>query len=207
MKIYKTFKTKLLLRILSVVVIGTAALGILGSYQNFHSTQSTLETTLSELALQTSVRLENRLSRYVAIVKEVGMDPRMGEEYSVAQKLELLQERADTYGFSERGYIDKDGWGYETLDDVIDYREDHCYIKGMKNEEFVFGPQLVGDRPIIYFCAPIQLKKAESMTANLSALFISVSKALCFTTLLTRYMLVSLAEHTLWTKTVHISPA
>lgn len=156
MKIYKTFKTKLLLRILSVVVIGTAALGILGSYQNLHSTQSTLETTLSELALQTSVRLENRLSRYVAIVKEVGMDPRMGEEYSVAQKLELLQERADTYGFSERGYIDKDGWGYETLDDIIDYREDHCYLKGMKNEEFVFGPQLVGDRPIIYFCAPIK---------------------------------------------------
>ncbi len=156
MKILKTVKGKLLRRILSVVVIGFFAVGILSSYLNFRNTQSTLETTLSELALQTSVRLENRLSRYVAIVKEVGMDPRMGEDYTVEEKLELLQERADTYGFSERGYIDKDGWGYETLDDVIDYREDHCYIKGMGNEEFVFGPQLVGDRPIIYFCAPIK---------------------------------------------------
>ncbi|MCM1166326.1 MAG: methyl-accepting chemotaxis protein, partial [Ruminococcus sp.] len=63
---------------------------------------------------------------------------------------------ADTYGFSERGYIDKDGWGYEVLDDVIDYREDHCYIKGMKNEEFVFGPQDVAGVPIIYFCAPMK---------------------------------------------------
>ncbi|MDE6762535.1 MAG: methyl-accepting chemotaxis protein [Oscillospiraceae bacterium] len=156
MKIFKTVKGKLLGRILPVVVIGIAAIGILGSYLNFDSTQSTLETTLSELALQTSLRLENRLSRYVAIVKEVGMDPRMGEDFTVAEKLELLQERADVYGFSERGYIDKDGWGYETLDDVIDYRTDHCYIKGMNNEEFVFGPQLVGDRPIIYFCAPIK---------------------------------------------------
>lgn len=156
MKIYKTFKAKLLVRILSVVIIGTLAIGILGSLQNFSSTQSTIEATLAEIAEQTSVRLENRLWRYVAVVKEVGMDPRMGEEYTVAEKLELLQERADTYGFAERGYIDKDGWGYETLDDVIDYRQDHCYIKGMQNIDFVFGPQMVGDRPIIYFCAPIK---------------------------------------------------
>lgn len=156
MKILKTVKGKLLGRILSVVVIGIVAIGMLGSYLNFHGTQATLETTLSELALQTSVRVENRLSRYVAIVKEIGMDPRMGDAFTVAEKLELLQRRADTYGFSERGYIDKDGWGYETLDDVIDYRTDHCYIKGMGNEEFVFGPQDVGGRPIIYFCAPIK---------------------------------------------------
>lgn len=156
MKILNTVKGKLLVRILSVVVIGIAAIGILGSYLNFDSTQSTLETTLSELAVQTGVRLENRLSRYVAIVKEVGMDTRMGEDHTVEEKLALLQERADTYGFAERGYIDKDGWGYETLDDVIDYRTDHCYLKGMENKEFVFGPQLVGDRPIIYFCAPIK---------------------------------------------------
>ena len=118
MKILKTVKGKLLGRILSVVVIGIVAIGMLGSYLNFHGTQATLETTLSELALQTSVRVENRLSRYVAIVKEIGMDPRMGDAFTVAEKLELLQRRADTYGFSERGYIDKDGWGYETLDEI-----------------------------------------------------------------------------------------
>lgn len=152
----KTVKGKLLVRILSVVVIGIVVIGVLGSYLNFHSTQATIETTLSELALQTSVRLQNRLMRYVAIVKEIGMDPRMGEDHSVEEKLQLLQERADTYGFSERGYIDKDGWGYEVAGEVIDYREDHCYIKGMKNIEFVFGPQEVAGRPIIYFCAPIK---------------------------------------------------
>lgn len=156
MKILNTVKGKILRRVLSIIVLDVVVIGVLGGYLNFRGTQSTLESTLSELAIQTSVRLENRLSRYVAIVKEVGMDPRMGEDHTVEEKLALLQERADTYGFSERGYIDKDGWGYETLDDVIDYREDHCYIKGMKNEEFVFGPQLVGDRPIIYFCAPIK---------------------------------------------------
>lgn len=156
MKILKTVKGKLLMRILSAVVIGIVAIGILGSFLNFQSTQTTLETTLSELALQTSVRMQNYLLRYVAIVKEIGMDPRMGDEYTVAEKLEFLQERANTYGFSERGYIDKDGWGYETLDDVIDYRTDHCYIKGMQNKEFVFGPRDVAGRPIIYFCAPMK---------------------------------------------------
>ncbi len=156
MNILKTVKGKLLVRILAVVIIGVVAIGVVGSYLNYHSTQATIETTLSELALQTSTRLQNRLNRYVAIVKGVGTDPRMGEEYSVAEKLEFLQERADTYGFSERGYIDIDGWGYETVDEVIDYRTDHCYLKGKEDKDFVFGPQMVGDRPIIYFCSPMK---------------------------------------------------
>ena len=156
MKKQKTVKGKLLVRILSVVVIGVVVIVGLGGYLNYHSTYSTLQTTLSELALQTSARLQNYLSRYVAIVKEIGMDPRMDDDLGIEEKLEFLQKKADIYGFSERGYIDKDGWGYEIPGEVIDYREDHCYIKGMKNEEFVFGPQDVGGTPIIYFCAPIK---------------------------------------------------
>jgi len=152
----KTVKGKLLARILSVVIIGIVVIGALSGYLNYHSTLATLESTLSELALQTSTRVSNRLLRYVAIVKEVGMDPRMSDDSPVEEKLQLLQERCNTYGFQERGYIDKDGWGYEVAGEVIDYREDHCYIKGMQNKEFVFGPQMVGDRPIIYFCAPIK---------------------------------------------------
>lgn len=152
----KTVKGKLLVRILLVVVIGVIVLSLLGGVLNYVSTYSTIETTLSEIALQTSARLQNYLNRYVAIVKGVGMDPRMGDEYSIEEKLEFLQERADTYGFTERGYIDVDGWGYEVPGEVIDYREDHCYIKGMKNEEFVFGPQDVAGTPIIYFCAPMK---------------------------------------------------
>ncbi len=152
----KTVKGKLLTRILSVVIIGVVVIGVLGGYLNYHSTQATVESMLSELALQTSTRVSNRLLRYVAIVKEVGMDPRMSDDTPVEEKLELLQERCDTYGFQERGYIDKDGWGYEVAGETIDYREDHCYIKGMQNKEFVFGPQMVNGRPIIYFCAPIK---------------------------------------------------
>jgi len=41
MKILKTVKGKLLVRILLVVVIGIAVIGILGSYLNFHSTRAT----------------------------------------------------------------------------------------------------------------------------------------------------------------------
>lgn len=156
MKIYKTFKAKLLARILSVVVLGVSLIGFLGSYLNFKSSKATLDATLTQIALQASVRVENRLWRYVMIAKEMGMDPRMGEEYSVEEKLDLLQERADLYGFAERGYIDKDGWGYEVPGEVIDYRQDHCYIKGMKDIDFVFGPQEVNGVPIIYFCAPIK---------------------------------------------------
>ena len=152
----RTVKNKLLVRILLVVVLGVILIVGIGGFLNYHSTFTTLQTTLSELSLQTSARLQNYLARYVTIAKEVGLDPRMGDEYSIDEKLEFLQEKATTYGFTERGYIDKDGWGYEVPGEIIDYREDHCYIKGMKNEEFVFGPQDVNGTPIIYFCAPIK---------------------------------------------------
>ena len=156
MKKQRTVKGKLLTRIFSIIIIGILGIVLFGGLMNYVNTHRTIQTTLSEITLQTGARLTNYLSRYIAIVKEVGMDLRMGNEYSVAEKLEFLQERADTYGFTERGYIDVDGWGYETLDEIIDYREDHCYIKGMQNQEFVFGPQDLTGTPIIYFCAPMK---------------------------------------------------
>ena len=42
MKILKTVKSKLLVRILSVVVIGIVAIGILGSYLNFQALRQRL---------------------------------------------------------------------------------------------------------------------------------------------------------------------
>lgn len=156
MEIKKTVKGKLLARILSVVIAGIVVIAVLGGYLNYHSTYATIETTLSELAVQTSFRLKNYLVRYISVAEGAGLDARMGEETPLEEKLAFLQERADAYGFTERGYIDKDGWGYETLDEVIDYRQDHCYIKGMKDLSFVFGPQDVNGVPIIYFCAPIK---------------------------------------------------
>ena len=126
MKTLQTVKGKLLGRILSVVVIGVVLIVALGGYLNYHSSFSAVETTLSELALQTSYRLKNYLNRYVAIAKELGMYEGMGYNHSVAEKLELLAKKAKIYGFDEYGYIDADGWGYEVLGEVIDYREDHC---------------------------------------------------------------------------------
>ena len=152
----KTVKGKLLGRFLSAVIVGVVLIVGLGGFLNYHSTYATIKTTISEIALQTSARLKNYLDRYVAIVKEVGLYQRMGDGYTVAEKLEYLEKKAKIYGFSEYGFIDRDGWGYETLDEVIDYREDHCYIKGMQDKEFVFGPQDVNGTPIIYFCAPIK---------------------------------------------------
>ena len=59
MKILKTVKGKLLSRILLVVIIGIIAIGSLGSFLNFFSTQSTLETTLSKIAVRTRMQMQN----------------------------------------------------------------------------------------------------------------------------------------------------
>ena len=91
---FNSIKSKLLVRMLSVIIVGVAVIGFLGCYLNYASTQSTLDSTMSELALQCSVRLQNRLSKYLAIVTELAMDTRFSDpDVSDAERDELLSAR------------------------------------------------------------------------------------------------------------------
>ena len=150
---FSSIKSKLLIRILTIIVVGVSVIGFLGCYLNYASTISTLESTMTELALQCSVRLQNRLARYLAIVTELAMDTRFSDpEVSDAEREELLAGRQEGYDFISHGYLTRDGIGF----DGVDYSSTPLYTRPMQGESFVSNPTWVGDTQIFYFVAPIR---------------------------------------------------
>ncbi len=150
---FNSLKGKLLFRILLVVIVGVVVLGVVGCYMNVLSSKNTLDTTLSELSLQTSVRVQNRLARYTAIVTELGMDTRFSDSSATdAQREELLSRRADTYDFVTYGYINKDGLG----SNGNNYKGNELFDRCMAGESFVSDPKWDNNEEIFYIAAPIR---------------------------------------------------
>ncbi len=150
---FNSLKGKLLFRILLVVIVGVIVLGVVGCWLNIVSSKNTLDITLRELSLQCSVRVQNRLARYTAIVTELGMDTRFSDSDSTdAEREELLSRRADTYDFMTYGYIDRNGRG----NNGKDYKDNELYKRCMNNESFVTDPVFVNGEQVFYIAAPIK---------------------------------------------------
>lgn len=150
---FNSLKAKLLSRILLVVIAGVVVLGIVGCLMNVLSSKNTLDTTLRELSFQCSVRIQNRLARYTAIVTELGMDTRFSDSSATdAERDELLSRRADTYEFVSYGYINKDGLG----SNGNNYKGNDLFERCMNGESFVSDPNWVDNKEIFYIAAPIK---------------------------------------------------
>ena len=65
---FKSLKAKILSRMLALVVVGIGIVGVVSSVLNYTSTVSTMEEMLGELAVQSGVRISNRLGKSMAIV-------------------------------------------------------------------------------------------------------------------------------------------
>ena len=70
---FKSLKAKILSRMLALVVVGIGIVGVVSSVLNYTSTVSTMEEMLGELAVQSGVRISNRLGKSMAIVREMGL--------------------------------------------------------------------------------------------------------------------------------------
>lgn len=150
---FNSVKSKLLFRILLVIVVGVVVIGVMGCYLNYTSSEKTLNATLSEVARQCSVRVQNRLSRYTAIITELGMDTRFSDPNATdKEKDELLERRQNTYGFVKHGYINKDG----ISGDGTNYSNSEMYTRAMDGESFVADPVWQEGMQIVYFVAPIK---------------------------------------------------
>ncbi len=150
---FNSLKSKMLFRILLVVIVGVIVLGVVGCWLNILSSKNTLDETLSEVSLQCSVRIQNRLARYTAIVTELGMDTRFSDESATdAEREELLSRRADTYDFLTYGYVNRDGLG----SNGEDYKNNELFTRCMNNESFVSDPVWKDGEEIFYVAAPIK---------------------------------------------------
>lgn len=155
---FHSLKSKILIRILLLVVIGVALVGVVGSVLNYRSSYDTMEEMLSEIAVQTGVRIQNRLNRSKAIVKELGMNTMLSDSgQTEEEKFELLRRRSETYGLIDYGYIDADGTNHsEKHGNGADSSQTEMFQKVMAGEDFVSEPQLIIDQWMVYVASPIK---------------------------------------------------
>lgn len=155
---FKSLKAKILSRMLILVVLGVAIVGVVGSVLNYTSSYNTMEEMLGELAIQSGVRVSNRLGRSKAIIKELGMNTIMSDSDSTEEdKFELLRRRSETYGLVDYGYVTADGKNHsETHGDGVDSSQSDMFKICMAGDTYAGTPTYVVDTWMVYFAAPIK---------------------------------------------------
>ncbi len=163
---FKSLRAKILSRMLLLMVVGVAVVGVLGCVMNYRSTYTCMEDVLVELAMQSGVRVANRLGRSRAIIKEIGLNTNLGDYIKDVENgdteqeehmMELLRRRAKTYGLIDYGFITENGINHNELNNNgSDYSQSDIFKRCMAGEEYIQSPTLVGDEWMIYFAAPIK---------------------------------------------------
>lgn len=113
----RSIKTKMLIRFLSVVIISVVAIGAIGAVLNYFSALDTLKTTINETAKVASDQIDSTLMQYRMLIKDMGMNSQLSNDIvSADDKLEIIGERADRYGFIDYGVTDTEGIDLAELD-------------------------------------------------------------------------------------------
>ncbi len=186
---FKSLKGKILSRMLIPIIIGVGIVGVLGCVMNYRSTYTCTEDVIVELAMQSGVRVSNRLGRSKAIVKEIGLNTNLGDYIKDVENgdkekeehmQELLRRRAKTYGLSDYGFISENGVNFnENHDYGGDSSASELFKTCMAGDEYVQSPTQVNGEWMVYFAAPIKEggfndgKVVGVVYAGLSAEFLS----------------------------------
>ena len=155
---FKSLKAKILSRMLLLVIAGVTIVGVVGSVSCYTSSYNTMEEMLSELAIQSGVRVSNRLGKSKAIVKELGLNTNLSDPDATEEhKFELLRRRAKTYGLIDYGFITADGINHsETHGNGVDTSSADMFKVCMAGEEYIGSPSYVVNEWMVYFAAPIK---------------------------------------------------
>ena len=149
----KSLKARMLVRYISVIMVAIIPIGLLGAYFSFMSSEKTLEQTLSETARIAAGQVESSLNESLAVIKEIGMNPLLSSaDADSRQKLIMLKNRADRFGFVEYGYtttsgITPRGTSYSALE---------WFQRSIEGEVVLCAPQNRADGSyVMYISAPI----------------------------------------------------
>lgn len=155
---FKSLKAKILSRMLLLIIAGVSIVGVVGCVLSYNSSVTTMKEMLGELAIQSGVRVSNRLGKSKAIVKELGLNTNLSDSDSTEEhRFELLRRRAKTYGLTDYGYIDADGINHSEMHgNGVDSSSQEMYKKCMAGEEYIGSPTYVVDQWMVYFAAPIK---------------------------------------------------
>ncbi len=152
MKISKSLKAKMLLKFLILILAVIVINSVIGTLFTITSATSTLEKTMSQMALVASTQVENRLGKTQALIAEFGMNDDMSSEKTAESKLAYLQSKASLYNLVEYNFTDTNGIDTNGKD----VSSNDWFTRALAGEAYIDTPNLSDDgRFLMYVSAPI----------------------------------------------------
>ena len=91
---HETIKGKITVSVLTLVIISLTLLGIISSYLNNSSTNSTLKRNMNATARVSAERVEWEITSYTNLAEDLGMTARLAnDEASIEEKKAIVDER------------------------------------------------------------------------------------------------------------------
>lgn len=137
-----------------IVCISLVILGIFSSYSNYMSTFASVRTNMTEIAKLCSDYVEWELRAYLNVAEDLGENEILfSDEYTQAEKLDIINSRMERHGFINGSYADLNG----DSPDGNNYAERDYFKRAMQGKSTITSPmvsKLTGDLVMI-FAAPI----------------------------------------------------
>lgn len=106
----KSIKSKIMVSMIATVVISLILVGGIACILGYQGTNATLEASMQKVAAVAADRVSYELQGYKNVASEVGTMIRLSDPaVSAAEKKSVLQEKANTYGFSRYHLLDLNG--------------------------------------------------------------------------------------------------
>ncbi|MEG2769214.1 MAG: methyl-accepting chemotaxis protein [Oscillospiraceae bacterium] len=136
----KSIKTRILMSTIILVLTLVLVLGGCSIFFNYRSTNEVLKEAMTQTASIASRRISEELRAYTNVAYDAGSIARLAKtDGSVAEKQELIDQRAKTHGF-ERGNII--GMNGKSIFDGKDYSEREYFKTAMEGKASVSEPVL-----------------------------------------------------------------
>ncbi|MCM1165882.1 MAG: methyl-accepting chemotaxis protein [Lachnospiraceae bacterium] len=152
-----TLKGKILSRILLLIIVGVAAIGIVGCVLNFTSSNETLQETMTVIAEQCDARINARLTQTKYVLAEIGMDSRFSDpNVTKDERTAILKSRESMYGANSSGYVNSAGMSDSGIDFANNASLSTTFNRAMAGETFFTAPtEQYGDWTVYVF-APVR---------------------------------------------------
>jgi len=117
----KTIRSKIMLCMTITLSAALLILGVITMCFNYNSTITTLDQALTETAKIAAERVQQELTGYANVCGEVGSIPDLSNDWvSTAEKQQLIDSRAEYFGFTRGNLLDANGISVFTGQDFSD---------------------------------------------------------------------------------------
>lgn len=144
---HETIKGKITVSVLALVIISLTLLGIITSFLNYSSTNSTLKRNMNATARVSAERVEWEITSYKNLAEDLGMTARLAsDEASVEDKKAIVDERVKVNELITGDILDSSGISIFTGEN---YADAAYFQAAMQGQTYVEEPIISEDQSSI----------------------------------------------------------